>query len=196
VLCLAALAVAAGSSARLDHLVPWAVALIAATFFILLLPFNRLVASWIDAWVEKHASRRWPRSIQRFLVAYAAYGSRKRMLAAIGFASILESSSDPHPLILTRRRTSATLRMLIVAGFLSMFLARLPIAVSGIGVGEGSLVYFLGMFGVPAHEALALALAGTTLNIIVALPGLILWREVMRRDVPADSLPGEPPAGG
>jgi uncharacterized protein (TIRG00374 family) len=53
-----------------------------------------------------------------------------------------------------------------------------PISLNGIGVGEGSFVFLIGLFGVPAEKSLALALAVLGVMTGVALLGgaLLAWR--------------------
>jgi hypothetical protein len=40
-------------------------------------------------------------------------------------------------------------------------------------------VVLLGRFGVPSSEALALALVGTAMNFVVAIPGLFFWSDLV-----------------
>jgi hypothetical protein len=53
-----------------------------------------------------------------------------------------------------------------------------PISLNGIGVGEGSFVFLIGLFGVPAEKSLALALAMLGVMTGVALLGgaLLAWQ--------------------
>ena len=54
------------------------------------------------------------------------------------------------------------------------FLSLLPISANGIGVAEGSFVFFFDQVGVSTSEALLLALAMRVLMILVTLPGGVL----------------------
>jgi putative membrane protein len=45
----------------------------------------------------------------------------------------------------------------------------------GVGVLEGGLVVLCAMFGVPAHSALALSLLKRAADILVGVPGLVVW---------------------
>jgi uncharacterized membrane protein YbhN (UPF0104 family) len=69
---------------------------------------------------------------------------------------------------------------LIIATPLALFVGRLPIAIAGIGVLEGALVFILGLFGVPAVAAVSIALAGRVVEVIAALPGAFLWADLTR----------------
>jgi uncharacterized protein (TIRG00374 family) len=53
-----------------------------------------------------------------------------------------------------------------------------PISLNGIGVGEGSFVFLMGLFGVPADQSLPLALAVLAVMTGAALVGglLLVWR--------------------
>ena len=68
---------------------------------------------------------------------------------------------------------------LFVAVPLTLFVGRLPIAIAGIGVIEGALVYLLGAFGVSPAEALSLALAGRLVEIVALLPGGLFWSSLV-----------------
>ena len=78
------------------------------------------------------------------------------------------------------RFSSTSPSALIIATPLALFVARLPVAVAGIGVLEGALVFLLGLFGVPAVAAISIALAGRVVDIIAALPGAFLWADVAK----------------
>jgi uncharacterized membrane protein YbhN (UPF0104 family) len=66
----------------------------------------------------------------------------------------------------------------------------LPVLFNGIGVGEGAFVFLVGLFGVAADQALALALAMFGLQTALALVGgLLLAARVVRRRAPASGSP-------
>ncbi len=183
VLCLIALGVALGSSAHLQYLTYWVAALVAVIFLGVLLSFNRSLATRVSGWISARNQSAWLKNTLRLGIAYAAYRDRKAVLVLVGLLSFVEQF---FPILCTwilghALGVSVTFEMLIVAIPLSMFVARLPIAVSGIGAAEGAVVYLLGLFGVPAHEALALSLAGTSMNIVVAVPGLLFCADAMHR---------------
>lgn len=74
--------------------------------------------------------------------------------------------------------TSIGLSMLIVAVPLTVFVSRIPVTVWGLGVVEGANVYLLGLFGVPASEALALSLAARIVDMVSSLPGVLFWKDL------------------
>jgi uncharacterized protein (TIRG00374 family) len=189
-LCLIALGMAVGSMAHLQHLPYWIAALLALTFLGVLLSLNRSLARWLSRWTSARNQSVWLKNTRKFGIAYAVYRDRKAVLVLVGLLSFVEQF---FPILCTwilshALGVSVTLEMLIVAIPLSMFVARLPIAVSEVG-SAGAVVYFLGLFGVPAHEALALSLAGASLNIIVAVPGLFYWADAMHPVESADRSP-------
>ena len=100
------------------------------------------------------------------------------MLAWVAALTLLEQTMPIWVLLLLSRAIAAgvSLRMLLVAVPLTLFVSRFPIAVWGLGVLEASLVYLLGLFGVPPAQALALALAGRAAELIAVLPGAFLWQ--------------------
>jgi uncharacterized protein (TIRG00374 family) len=183
VLCLIALGVALGTMAHLQYLTYWIVALLAVTSLGILLSLNRSFATRFSTWTSSANQTTLLQNINRFSIASAVYRDRKAVLVLVGLLSFVEQL---FPIfcawILSHALSvSVTFEMLIVAVPLTMVVARLPIAVSGIGAAEGAVVYLLGLFGVPAHEALALSLAGMSLNIVVAAPGLLFWTDAMHR---------------
>jgi uncharacterized protein (TIRG00374 family) len=68
--------------------------------------------------------------------------------------------------------------MMIVPVF--TLLVRLPISVAGLGVVEGSYVFFLGLMGIPSGAALAAGLLAHALATVGVLPGGLLYGLVPR----------------
>lgn len=80
-----------------------------------------------------------------------------------------------------------------------VLLAALPISIAGWGVREGGMVYAFGLIGVATEDALALSLLFGLVDLIVALPGGIVWiasgsriKNIADRDPTASELPKEP----
>ncbi len=55
------------------------------------------------------------------------------------------------------------------------FLSALPLSISGLGVREGTLSYFLSLLGYPISYGLVLGFLGYSLILLSALPGIILY---------------------
>jgi putative membrane protein len=51
----------------------------------------------------------------------------------------------------------------------------------GVGVLEGGLVVLCALFGIPAHSALALSLIKRAADIVVGVPGLVIWHALETR---------------
>lgn len=51
----------------------------------------------------------------------------------------------------------------------------LPISLNGLGLSEGAFVVFFGQIGVPAHQALAVAIIRRLIHLMVSLVGGLLW---------------------
>lgn len=116
----------------------------------------------------------------RFLRAYRCYAGHRLRLALVGLVSILEQLF-PIAVIWTMSLAldvSAGLLAVAVATPIAMFMMRLPIAIDGIGVVEGTLVYFLSLFGVSGEGALAIAVANRAVKTIVLIPGAIFVSEL------------------
>lgn len=69
-------------------------------------------------------------------------------------------------------------------------LEALPITIAGIGLREGALVYFLGMFGLPAVDAISLGIVVLTCRYALNLTGGVLF--AFRRKLPAVKTPVAP----
>jgi len=66
-----------------------------------------------------------------------------------------------------------------------MLLTSLPISFAGWGLREGALIIALGVYGVPQETALALSLVYGVLQLVSAIPGLVLWIVEKRRLKPS-----------
>jgi len=173
VLCAAALALAFVHSLPLAFLLPWVVAAAAAVGGIALL------ALWPgpERWLERKWEQRWIQHARRFALALALYRNHPGTVVAVGVASLVEHT---FPIVVFWILTHALdlevpLLALVIAVPLTLLVGRLPIAIAGIGVIEGALVYLLGLLGIPPAEALSLALAGRVVEIAAFLPGALFW---------------------
>jgi uncharacterized protein (TIRG00374 family) len=182
-LCLVSLALIFFGTIKVQqHIFDWIVALLIVTFVGFLLSLNRSLATRVSRWTSRANQSISLQNINRFGRAYAVYRDRKTMLVLVGLLSFVEQFFPIFCIWILSQALSAsvTFKMLVIAIPLTLFVARLPITVSGIGAAEGTLVYLLGLFGVPSQEAFALALAAATMNIITAVPGLLFWTDAMR----------------
>jgi glycosyltransferase 2 family protein len=173
ILCISVLLLALSQALLLAFLLPWilglGVALIGASF-VMLRP-----GRW--QWLERYRERRWFQLGHRFALACTLYRHHAGTLAAVGLLSLVEQAFPIVVLwiLVLALDLKVSLFALSVAVPLALFVGRLPIAIAGIGVLEGALVYLLGMFGVPPAEALSLALGGRLVEILALLPGGLFW---------------------
>ena len=109
------------------------------------------------------------------------YRHRPGTLIAVGLLSLVEQAFPVVVLWILAHALDLEVSFLalLVAVPLALFVGRLPIAIAGIGVLEGALVYLLGLFGVPPAEALSLALAGRIAEIFALLPGGLFWSSLV-----------------
>jgi len=138
------------------------------------LPFKRGEDGW---WGRLHSL--W----NRMVTGYKRYADHPRLLAVVGLLSALEQLF-PVAIVWVLARAldvPAGVFALALATLISMFLKRLPVAIDGIGVVEGALVYFLGLFGVDADQALAIAVANRAVTTIVVLPGAVFVSDLRAR---------------
>jgi glycosyltransferase 2 family protein len=178
---LLSLWVAVRTFPKFRSLTPWVLALLVFALLCCLLPFNRRFSRSVRRWLESRGEGRYLRLARRFGAAYSGYRARRRMLLVVALLSLVEQF---FPILGVYTSSLALgvrmdLTMLIVAVPLSVLASRVPIALGGIGVSEGAFVVLLGRFGVPSSEALALALVGTAMNFVVAIPGLFFWSDLV-----------------
>jgi uncharacterized protein (TIRG00374 family) len=178
-----ALFVALRESIPVGFLIPWAVISIAASGAVLLLPFTRIGTAVMRRAAQGLPERAWVRFLRRMAQGYAAYRTRASLLLTVGLLSVVEQgiSIVIVGVVAKAMGIAITAPMLLVTMPLTLFVARLPISMGGIGVGEAAVVYLLGLFGVPSTDALAISLVCRALDLLVAtVPGLILWRDLVR----------------
>lgn len=64
---------------------------------------------------------------------------------------------------------------LIIAIPITLVLSIIPISIAGLGVREGSLVYFFTSIGIPAEVCIGVGLLFHVLQIVASLPGIMMW---------------------
>lgn len=178
-----ALAVAIHESLSVRFLIPWSVVSIAASAAVLILPFSRLGTGLMRRAAEGLPEGAWMRFLRRMAQGYAAYRTRPGLLVAVGILSVLEQciSIVLMGVVAMALGITITLPMLVVTMPLTLFVARLPISLGGLGVGEASMVYLLGLFGVPTTDAVAVSVMCRAVDVpAMTLPGLVLWRDLVR----------------
>jgi glycosyltransferase 2 family protein len=177
ILCISVLSLALSQAPPLAFLLPWVVGLgiaaVGASFLMLRPPRWR--------WMERYRERRWFQLGRRFALACALYRHHAGTLVVVGVLSLVEQT---FPIVVLWILVHAldlevSLFALVVAVPLTLFVGRLPIAIAGIGVIEGALVYLLGLFGVSPAEALALALGGRLAEFFALLPGGVFWSSLV-----------------
>lgn len=177
-----ALAVALAQGVELTFLLPWSLVAIAAGLTVLVVPLSRGLAARAASLAERVRLGRPGSFMRRLGSAYASYRGHPRLLASVGALSVLEQLFPVVTNWLLARALDLPVEFaaLLVVMPLTLFLARLPISVGGVGVAEGSIVYLLGLFGIPPEQALALAVLARALDIVVlGLPGAFLWRHLV-----------------
>jgi uncharacterized protein (TIRG00374 family) len=177
VLCGAVLLLALPQALPLASLLPWilgaGLALVGAAVLVL--------RSDCWRWLERYRERRWFQIGRRFAAACMLYRHHPGTLIAVGLLSLVEQAFPVVVLWILAHALDLEVSFLalLVAVPLALFVGRLPIAIAGIGVLEGALVYLLGLFGVAPAEALSLALAGRLAEIFVLLPGGLFWSSLV-----------------
>jgi uncharacterized protein (TIRG00374 family) len=120
-----------------------------------------------------HVAGRLGEKLRQLYASCHAYRQERGLLVKVALLAVIS-------------QTGAILRMYMLSlalgfqvGVLYFFLleplirvvSMLPVSLSGVGVQEGTFVYFFSLIGVPVSEALALALLCRALSILSALPG-------------------------
>lgn len=177
ILCTSVLLLALSQAFPLAFLLPWILAIGAALVgatFLMLRPGRA-------SWLLRYREQRWFQLGHRFARACALYRHHLGTLVVVAVLSLVEQA---FPIVVLWILVHAldlevSLFALFVAVPLALFVGRLPIAIAGIGVIEGALVYLLGAFGVPPAEALSLALAGRFVELVALLPGGLFWSSLV-----------------
>lgn len=180
-LAVLSLALAARADVPLGFLLPWAVGMIALPIVGHAGTIAATRSSGLRAWISARTRARWARGLLRFVDAWAVYRRHRATIAVVLVLSFVEQLFPTLVfwMLSLSFHASAGLATLIVAVPLTTFAARLPISIGGLGVAEVSLVYLTGLFGVPATEAIALALAGRIVALVAVLPGALFWRDLL-----------------
>jgi uncharacterized protein (TIRG00374 family) len=186
ILCISVLLLALSQALPLGFLLPWllgfVVALVGATFLVM------RPGRW--RWFQRYRERRWFQIGHRFALACMLYRDHAGTLVVVGVLSLIEQLFPIVVLwiIVNAFDLEISLFALVVALPLALFVGRLPIAIAGIGVLDGALVYLLGLFGVSPAEALSVAVGGRLAEIVALLPGGLFWSSLVRtpRSDPAE----------
>ncbi|HEX5385195.1 MAG TPA: lysylphosphatidylglycerol synthase transmembrane domain-containing protein [Gemmatimonadales bacterium] len=160
----------------------WALSLVALGLGALLASLSHPIRARMRAWARRGASSRWVRGISRFGRAYTVYRNHPGTMLGVLLLSLLETGLVVVIMwILGLAINSAiTLRMLLVVTPITLVLYRLPITIWGLGIAEGGFAFLLDeLYGIAVAEAVALSLLFRVLELCVALPGALLWRDLV-----------------
>lgn len=185
IVALMALWLAVRSDLPMEFLLPWTVGCAAVGFLAVTIPFSPNARRMLKAFLGLFAGQKWVQYVERFGAAYGVYRGHVRTLVVVGALSVLEQLVPVlvYWAVAVALQLPVTLEALFVSVPLSMFAARIPIGVAGIGILEGGMIYLLGLYGVPGAQALSLALAGRFVEFVAVLPGVLWWRELTAETV-------------
>lgn len=178
---LFALWVAFRAGVPTGFLVPWALLSVGVGVGAAILPFSTRARDALRGVLKRFPDNKWTGLVTRFGAAYRVYRGHPGALFLVGVLSAAEQLVPVGVFWLAAIALDlpVTLQALVVAAPLTVFAARLPISIAGLGVVEGGMVYLLGLFGVPSHHALSIALIGRVVEILAILPGSYWWRELL-----------------
>jgi uncharacterized membrane protein YbhN (UPF0104 family) len=183
VLGLAALGVAVADGLPLAPLLPWMAGGAAAAAGILALALGGPFAGRLRSAAGRSTRLRAVlEPAGRFVDACATYRRRPGVLLFVGALAVLEIALFVVTMLVLARALGLDVALppLLLALPVALFLAQLPIAWRGLGVAEGGMVWVLGLFGVAAEAGLSLLLLFRLVDVGVAVPGAVLWRELLR----------------
>lgn len=180
VVALAVLWIALRANLPMEFLLPWAAGCAAVGLFTVTVPFSRTAQRLLRRVLALFDRQRWTELVERFGTAYGLYREHVSTLVVVGGLSVIEQLVPVLVFwaVAQSLQLAISLEALFVAVPLSMFAARIPIGIAGLGILEGGLVYLLGLYGVPGAQAISLALAGRLAEFIGLLPGAWWWREL------------------
>lgn len=144
------------------------------------IPFSSTARKFVKWLLARFRAHRWQDLVERFGSAYGLYRGHPRTLVVVAALSVVEQlvSVGVYWAAARALQLEVPFEALFVAVPLSMFVARIPVGIAGIGILEGGLVYLLGLFGIPGGHALSLSLAGRLVEFAAVLPGALWWREL------------------
>lgn len=177
VMATAALALALGRGLDVRLLLPWSLGGIALGGIALLLLASERASRWLQrGWRGGRALG----LLRRLAVAHDAYRRRGEVVLMAGMLSLAEQLLPVaiYWCAAAAIGVSVDVAMLVVAVPLTLFIGRLPITFAGFGVMEGAFVYLLGLHGVPASSAFAVALAARAIDLAVLLPGALFFGDL------------------
>lgn len=181
VVALGILWIAMRAELPMEFLFPWAIGCASVGILAVVLPLSRTARQFLKSLLEHFEGRNWTSLVERFGTAYSLYRDHRKTLVAVGVLSVIEQFGPVLVFWAVARslQISIPVEALVVAVPLSMFAARIPIAIAGLGILEGGLIYLLSLYGVPSAEAVSLALAGRLAEVAGVLPGAWWWRELV-----------------
>lgn len=155
------------------------VALLVISVVLVLLSFNKAVLNRITTAVKnsRFANNVIVRKLGSVYTSYQGYRSSKSQLAYFFILSLIENL---FPVMWTYSLSLAfgldiSLLYFFILVPIVLVLVRLPISLSGIGIQEGTFVYFLSLIGVASSHALLLGAASNVIGILSILPGGIAY---------------------
>lgn len=189
VVALLALWVAWSVDVPMGFLLPWALACAVAGLGAAAIPFSSRAGRVLKGVLRRVEGWKGANLLQRFGSAYATYRAHPSTLVIVGFLSAVEQVVPVFVFwaVAWGLNLEIPFTALFVAVPLTLFAARVPVSVAGIGILEGGLVYLLGLFGISAGQALSLALVGRAVELVALLPGAVWWRELSGRAAHAPS---------
>ena len=192
---LLALSIALSMSLPVAALLPWSAVAVLTGFAAVVLPATPAMTRLLERLTRPAGERAWVRFLRRLWSAYAAYARRPGLLLAVGAVTVLEQGFPIATVWCVGKAIGAAVSwpMVFVSVPLAMFTQRIPLTLWGLGISDGALVYLLGLFGIPAREALAMSLLGRAVDLAVLSPGALFWPEMMRRVAGSPSAAASPP---
>lgn len=175
-----ALSVALAVEIETGFLLPWAMVCTGFGIVAILIPYSGTFRGRAASLLDRFEGSRVAELIGRFGASYGLYRGNGKILFVVGVLSVMEQFVPVLVFWMAAHALSlnVTFEALLVAVPLTVFATRLPISIAGIGILEGGLVYLLGLFGVPSHQGLSLALVGRVVEWLAILPGAFWWREL------------------
>jgi uncharacterized protein (TIRG00374 family) len=192
-----ALLLALRAEIPLDFVLPWALTALLVSAGFSMLPFSRRVMGWSLAVARRLGVARLESLVGRLVKALEAYRSERRILLVFTLLSLVEQFLPVAGLWIFAQaiEVPVSLEMLIITGALVNFVMRLPVSFNGIGAAEAGYVFLLGLFGIPAEQALALALLARVGEILGVLPGALFWSDLAGFREAASTDPARADAG-
>ena len=155
--------------------------LFAALMILTVVSLNKAILTRGSSWIKGHFNKileiKLVRKLREVYESYLSYEQNKAVLGAFLLLSFVENL---FPIFMSYLLSLAfgmeiPLLYFFILVPIVLVLVRIPISIDGIGIQEGTYVYFFALVGLMKSDALLLGIAAHVMAVVSILPGGILY---------------------